>query len=190
MIMIQNFKAQQGASLIVVLVMLLLLTLSGASALTSSTTNLKVVRNMQLRMEAIQSAQQAIENVISTTQFVSTPSNAVTNPCGTLNTYCVDANGDSTSDYTVVLTPNPTCVAGKILKNAELNLVVADDFACATAQTQQFGITGNVTGDSLCANAVWDITARATSNTTGATATVTQGVAVRVGADDTASYCL
>ena len=46
------------------------------------------------------------------------------------------------------------------------------------------------TGDSLCANSVWEITAVTTSAGSGATVTTVQGVGVRIGADEMATSCL
>jgi hypothetical protein len=66
----------------------------------------------------------------------------------------------------------------------------ASDLGCMTAQSQQFGVAGAVTGDSLCANTVWQITAEASSVTSGAKVTVTQGVGIRVGVDEMAASCL
>jgi hypothetical protein len=54
---------------------------------------------------------------------------------------------------------------------------------------QQFGVAGAVSGNSLCANTVWEITADTTGAATGAKVKVSQGVGVKVGIDDT-STCL
>jgi len=184
-----KLKTQCGMTLVIALVMLVLLTLFAVTALNTGTTNLRIVGNMQARSEALSTAQQAVETVISTPTFISNPANAVVNPCGTANTVCTDINGDGVKDYTTVLSPQPACVFVRPIKIVELNLGNAEDLGCAAGQSQQFGVTGSVTGDSLCANTVWEITAATTAEGSGAKATVTQGIGVRVGSDDTASTC-
>ncbi len=185
-----GMQNQRGAVLIVGLIMLVLLTLFAVSALNTGTTNLKVVGNMQARNEAFGAAQQTIETVLSSPTFISNPANAVLNPCGTANTTCADVNGDGTMDYTTRLIPQPRCVFVRPIKVVELNLTNTEDLGCAAGQSQQFGVAGGVTGDSLCANTVWEITADTTGVSSGARVTVTQGVGVRVSIDDTATSCI
>ena len=188
---------QSGATLLISLILLVMLTLFAVSAMNTSTVNLKVVGNMQAQSEGLSAAQTAIENAISTPNFASTPTNAISNPCGATNTVCTDLNGDGVSDLTTVLTPPPACVQARPQKISELTLKAnSEDLACVQAQAQgTFGVAGaSGTGDSLCGQSVWDITARTLA--TGATVTnspvnvtVTQGVGVRVKALDLASNC-
>src|SRR4029079_19416393 len=101
--MTQFRRRQTGSTLVVALILLVLLTLFATSSFNTAKTNLTVVGNMQSSTEASNVAQQTIETVISTTQFITSPSNAITNPCGgTPNTLCVDINGDGINDYTTV----------------------------------------------------------------------------------------
>jgi len=196
---------QQGATLLLVLIMLIMLTLFAVSAMNQGTMNLKVVGNQQVRAEALDTSQMLIDKVLSATQFVDTPNNALPNPCGGApNTFCVDVNGDGVNDYTATLTPAPACVQARALKVGELRLKDAtgkfdptlEDVACLQG-TQQggFGISGAAAaGDSLCAATVWEITAQTlATGTTTANSTVnmttTQGVAVRVKALDMAANC-
>jgi|KBSMisStandDraft_5_1062788.scaffolds.fasta_scaffold823419_2 Tfp pilus assembly protein PilX len=181
---------QRGATLLIALVLLVMLALLGLTAFRTSATDVKSSGNMQMRTEALNAAQQAIETAISTPQFVATPANAITTPCGAANTFCADYDGDGTPEYTVVLTPNPTCITNRVIKSLELNLDNTEDLGCAAGQMQQFGIAGATTGDSLCANTVWDVTAQASSAASGAKSTVSQGVGIRVGIDDLAGTCL
>jgi Tfp pilus assembly protein PilX len=182
---------QQGATLILVLIMLIMLTLFAVSAMNTGTMNLKVVGNMQARSEALEASQWMIDSVISSTQFVTSPSNAVPNPCGgTPNTLCTDV------DYTTTLTPAPTCVQARALKIGELNLATTNGLACVQGQAQgTFGVSGAAgSGDSLCASTVWEITAQTlAAGTTAATSnvnmTTTQGVSVQVKALDMAANC-
>jgi Tfp pilus assembly protein PilX len=66
---------QQGATLIVSLVMLVVMTLFAISAINLSSTNLKIVGNMQSQRLMEMAAQDAIERMISTPTYYSlTPS--------------------------------------------------------------------------------------------------------------------
>ena len=60
---------QGGATLIVSLIMLVVLTLLAVSGIRSSSINLRIAGNMQQQEEANAAAQQAIEEVISNTDF-------------------------------------------------------------------------------------------------------------------------
>ena len=88
-------KQQRGSTLLVALIMLALLTLVAVSAINSTTTSLQMVGNAQFSEEADAAAQQAIENVISTGDFKSTPP-APQN---------IDVNNDGVADYTVKFEP-------------------------------------------------------------------------------------
>jgi hypothetical protein len=181
-----GMRAQGGATLVIALIMLVVITLLAVSALSTTNMNLKVVGNMQSRGEALHAAQQAIETVISTPQFIANPANAVLNPCGAANTLCTDLNGDGTPEYITRLIPAPSCVSVKAIKTSELNLSSAEDLGCSAGQAQQFGVAS---GDSLCANTIWEITAETSSTFSRTKVTVTQGVAVRVSAVDAEALC-
>ena len=185
-----GMRSQRGATLFIALVMLVMLTMFAVSSLNSSTSNLKVVGNMQARGEALNAAQETIETVISTPQFIVNPANAVLNPCGVANTLCTDLTGDGAPEYTTQLVPMPRCVAKAGLKITDLVLTNIEDLGCAAGQQQQFGVAGAVTGDSLCANTQWEITAQTVGNTNSARVTVTQGVGVRISIDNMATSCL
>jgi Tfp pilus assembly protein PilX len=192
-----GIRRQRGTTLIVALIMLVLLTLFAVSSLNTANTNLKVVGNMQQKTEALHAAQQTIESVLSTPQFIANPANAVAVPCGAPNTMCTDVTGDSVPEFTTTLiapegatTPNqPTCVTVRAIKNEDLVLSNPEDLGCAAGQQQQFGVAGAVSGDSLCANTVWEVRARTVSTTSSATVTLTQGVGVRVSTDDAGTSC-
>jgi type II secretory pathway pseudopilin PulG len=196
--MTSGMRRQRGATLIIALIMLVLLTLFAVSSFNTAQTNVKVVGNMQQKAEALNAAQQAIETVISTPQFIANPANAVPTPCGTANTLCTDVTGDGVADFTATLIGpdyptgphQPTCVTVRLIKNQELNVTNPEDLGCAAGQQSgAAGVAGAMTGDSLCANTVWEIRARAVSSSSGATATVTQGVGVRVSSDAAGSSC-
>ena len=62
---------QAGATLITALIMLVVLTLLVVSGIRSSTINLRIAGNMQQQEEVAAATQQAIENVLSSTNFKS-----------------------------------------------------------------------------------------------------------------------
>lgn len=181
-----GMRAQGGATLVIALIMLVVITLLAVSMLSTTNMNLRVVGNMQSRSEALHAAQQAIETVISTPQFIANPANAVLNPCGAANTLCTDLNGDGTPEYITRLIPAPSCVSVKAIKTSELNLSNAEDLGCSAGQAQQSGVAS---GDSLCANTTWEITAETSSTFSRTKVTVTQGVEVRVSAVDAEALC-
>lgn len=173
---------QRGATLLVGLIMLVLMTLIVVTSFNLGKSNLIIVSNMQHRAESLESAKATIEEVISKTTFASTPAAAIAGNCGT-NTKCFDVNGDGTNDITVALTPQPCVKKSQTIKNSQLDLTDAEDAGCATGATQNLGVAGAATGDSLCADTTWEITAVTTDNVTQASVTAVQGVAVRVSAD-------
>jgi len=191
-------RRQRGATLIVTLVMLIMLTLFAISAMNTSTTNLQVIGNMQTRHEGLRATQEAIEATLSTTKFLETPLDAVAVPCGAQNTLCTDLNGDGVPDLTTRLTPPPACKQARVIKVSELSVASpnSEDVGCLQAQQQgTFAVAGAQTsGDSLCGQTVWEITAQ-TLNSGAGTATsdvnvsATQGVGVRMKALDVSSNC-
>ena len=176
----------EGATLVIALIMLAVMALLAVSTLSTTNMNLKVVGNMQWRDEALNASQQAIETVISTPLFIANPEDAVLNPCGAANTLCTDLNGDGTPEYITRLNPAPACVSVKAIKESELNLSSVEDLSCSAGQAKQFGVAS---GDSLCADTAWDITAETSSTFSGTKVTVTQGIAVRVSAVDAQALC-
>jgi hypothetical protein len=172
--------------------MLTLLALFAFTAHRTSLIDLKTAGNSQARMEALNAAQEAIEITISTPQFVTSPADAISTPCGEPNTLCTDFNNDGVAEYRARLEPEPSCIAMKVIQSVELDLTNSEDLGCAVGQGQQFGIAGADTAasESLCANTTWNLTAKAIASTGGATVTVSQGVGIRVGTADMASACL
>lgn len=171
---------QRGATLLIGLIMLVLLTLLATTSFHLGKGNLQIVGNMQSRSENVASAKSALEETISSTNFATTPTAALS---GGANVKTYDVNGDGTADVTVTLTPQPCIKKSQVIKNSQLDLNKADDFGCLVGASQSMGIAGAVTGDSLCADTTWEITAVATDSVTQARATVVQGVALRVSAD-------
>lgn len=182
-------RRQQGMTLVMALVMLVVLTLLALTSFNLNQSNLQVVSNMQQRDEALAAAREVIEETISNTNFFTTPDNALANPCGANNTRCIDTNGDGTDDITVAITPAPACVKAQAIKTSDLDLAVEEDLACSIGAGQAFGTEGANTGNSTCANSIWDVNVVATDIVTEAKVEVTQGVAVRVPEDNVAANC-
>jgi Tfp pilus assembly protein PilX len=184
---------QRGATLIVALILLVLLTLFAVTSFNLGKNSLQTVGNMQHRNEAISAAQQTEEEAISTTRLFQSPANVILgNPAcknGQPNTKCIDINGDGIADITVLLAPAPTCVKAQAILNSQLSASSANDIGCGIQTTQGFGIIGQATGNSLCADSLWEVTAVAQDNATGAQYSVTEGIGVRVSTDDIAASC-
>lgn len=159
-----TFNTQRGSTLVIALVMLVLLTLTAISAMNSSSSSIQIVGNAQFREEANAAAQQAIESVISNSNFqtaVPAPQN-------------IDINGDGNNDYTVTFNPAPSCVSYVPVAPSDTNVPKI----C-------FGSVGT-----LCYWTVWDITAQVTDiNGSGATATVHQGVRTIAGLNAALVQC-
>jgi len=146
------FGRQGGATLLVVLVMLVMITLFVVSMIRLSSTNLKVVGNMQAQRALEASAQQAIESSISTYTFFSdAANNAGQWPAG--NPYLVPApviNG-----YTIAIS-RPTCVN--------------------STPATGYGLTITLVPE----DTNWEVPAGSTDPVTGAQVNLVQGVRMRL----------
>jgi Tfp pilus assembly protein PilX len=178
---------QRGITLVTALIMLVLLTLMAVTAFHIGSSQTIIVSNAQHRDEAMDAAQQAIDKVIHSPDFMDTPTSAISSTAtncsgGTANTWCVDVNGDGTSDIKVALTPAPKCINGAAISNDELNIVTRpDDQQCLTPQSQEcLGMPDGCPSTSLCANATWEINAVASDTTTNTSVSVAQGVSTRM----------
>jgi Tfp pilus assembly protein PilX len=181
---------QRGMTLLVALIMLVLMTLFAVSNFKMGNSSLQIVGNMQQRAQAASAAQSTIEEVISSTQFTTTPAAALSSPCGgTANTRCFGVNGASTNDITVTLTPAPACISSQTIQNATLDLSNPNDAGCSTGVSQSFGIMGAASGASLCANSMWEVSAVAVDSVTKARASAVQGITVRVASESLATTC-
>jgi hypothetical protein len=159
--------------------MLLLLSLMALAALKVTNGSLKIAGNNLQHSQGLTAAQGAIEQVISTTQFATTPAAAVPQPCnGVANTTCVDIDGDGAPDINVAVAP--TCTAVQVIPVAALNFSDANDAGCIAGANQDFGVANGASNNSMCANMVWDIQATASDTLNNAKTTVHQGIAVRV----------
>ena len=159
-----GIKKQGGSTLLVALIMLVLLTLIALSAIDSTTTSIQMVGNAQFREESIAAAQQAIETVISTGGFKTTPP-ALQN---------IDVNGDGTADYTVTFA-TPGCFAHEPVTIGQSGVPAM----CAS---------GTNIG-AVCFWTRWDIRAVITDANTGASVILHQGVNTIAGLNDVVAQC-
>ncbi len=189
-------RRQQGMTLVVGLIMLVMISLAAVATYQMSKTTLEVVGNMQYLNEAVASANSVLQEAMSREAMFTTPTNVLTGTCGAPNTKCFDYNGDGTNDVRVTLQP-PVCVRAQALLISQLNLTpnpttgVIPDAGCAK-QSELSGIEGANTGQSLCTETTWEMQAVAqdvTAGTTGAAATVTQGVGVRIATTLANTFC-
>lgn len=180
---------QRGIALIAGMILLLVAAVLVLSAFALVRTHGDIAINTQRRDEALASAQQTVEAAVNSPLLTTSPTAVFTTPCGSTNTLCYDINGDGTNDVTAALTPTPACVKAASIPQATLDVTKAVDKVCVIEQAQTFGVAGAATGNSLCAGTTWDVRAVATDTNTGASAAVTQGVGVRVRAQDVASSC-
>jgi hypothetical protein len=176
-----GMKNQRGATLVVALIMLVLLTLFALSAMNTSNISLRIANNMQTRSDAFNAAQQVIERLLSVDFTKSTAVVVAAVAKG------VDVNNDGVSDYNVVLDdPLPTCFGVIPIKSSQLDITIPEDAPCfgSGAVTTSGIIKGGKgmggTGNSLCSNSKWDVTAKATDPISKASVTVHQGIGVRV----------
>ena len=153
-------QSQRGATLIIGLIMLVTLTLIVSTAFTLSSSNLKSVRNMQLRNEAISAANVAIETVVASTL---NPANFNTAPPE--QTINVDINNDGTEEYQVKIAA-PTCTRATLAVNSTLSSLSLP----VTMSSSNFW------------NTIWDVDATATeiTNATGTTVHVRSGTRVKL----------
>ena len=191
----QNMQAtrtrQRGVSLFTALIMLLLITVITLTTFKISQTSIQVTGNLQNRDQVVAAANSLIQEAISTVRMVESPETVLLLPCGANeNTRCIDVNNDGVNDITAVLMPQPVCVQRRTIPNAGLRPDLnPDDLGCLVTSGSPLGVAGVPTGDSLCAQSVWEVNAVATDALTGAQAGVAQGVGVRVSVDNIDAAC-
>ena len=137
---------ERGVSLVVTLVMLLVMTLIVVSAIRASNSNLKTTANLQVRQEAVQAVQTAIEGILADRSNFTAPTSKTVN---------VSVDGGS-AVYRVDVTA-PAC----------LMTVAVPGYSIEFA-------------DSAPSDSYWDVKATTTDPSTGASATVHQGVKMRI----------
>ena len=156
---------QRGSTLLVALIMLVLLTLIAVSAMSNSTTSIRVVGNAQFREEANAAGQRAIETVMSDGNFRTTPPAAQN----------IDINLDGNADYTVTFAPPPRCISYLAANSSD--------------PTVPFECSGSSGLGVICYWTVWDITANVSDVATGASVILHQGVRTIAGLNAAVTAC-
>ena len=136
----RNRRSETGATLVVSLIMLTLITLMIIAALAIGSANFKTVTNMQFRDGAVDAANKAIEQVVSSA-FALAPS------AETIN---VDLDNNLTTDYVVEIAL-PVCVRAT---KAEVTAPSSESLPPAMGSVSSW-------------NTVWDIRATVTGNNPG-----------------------
>lgn len=158
---------QNGVTLITALIMLVVLTLMVITSIRSSTSNLRVVSNMQMKEEAVSAAQQATEQIISNNFTISPAAKVIAVPIGG-TTYNVSV-------------AKPTCLGSVALQNSTPNLpseCVSSGSAQNTGVVFASGVA--VVGTSWCYSQQWEVQSTVVDGNTGASATMHQGVSLDV----------
>ncbi len=186
-------QRQQGMTLLMALIMLIVLTLLALSSFNLTQANMQVVTNMQQRDAVTFAARGVIDEVLSSDAFYKNKDQTLSPQanCANLpNQRCIDTNGDLVSDVTVRVKPTakPKCVKVKVIKTAELDMSNKEQASCMLPQGPP-GQKGALTGDSMCADSVWEVQVEATDNISNAKMTVTQGITVGVDTDDIKTNC-
>lgn len=183
---------QRGITLVTALIMLVLLTLMAVASFHLGSSQTIIVSNAQHRDEAMDAAQQAIDTVLNSANFMTNPAAAIpASNCsgGGANTWCVDVNGDGVKDITVALSPAPKCIQAAPISNSTLDFTKSEDLACSVGAAQNCGVEGSCNSDSLCAASGWEVKAVATDAATHTSVTVVQGVSARIAATAVATNC-
>ncbi len=160
----RQLRRQAGSTLLMGLIMLLVLTLMGTSAVRTASLNMQVMGNAQFKAEAMAAAQQAIEQVISSSDFTATAPSPTT----------VDIDQDGRADYTVTFSPAPRCKSSS-----------AVDLTQPGVPLVCYGSIGAV-----CYWTVWDVAALVTDANTKASVTVHQGVKTVSGLNAAVASCV
>lgn len=183
-------RAQRGNSLIIALIILVMITLLAVTNYRISDGSLTVTGNLQHQTAVMTAANSVIQEAISTTRMVQTPTTIFPDPCGAVpNSRCLDLNADGVDDVTVTIDPPPHCIQAKIIPVNALDLTNEEDRGCLQGVAQTFGIAGAPSADSLCADTLFEVTAVATDAVTAAKVTLAEGVAVRTTSDDVETAC-
>ena len=154
---------EKGISLLVVLVMLVVLTLFALSAINLSTSNLKVVGNMQARQANEGVALQATESVINSITYFTSPSAVVNFSPATGTVVSTSADTPSAGETTVQLSTGYKLVFGK------------RECLYATAATGYSAVVAIAPEDTH-----WEYRVTVTETSTGASSVMRQGAKIRM----------
>jgi len=201
-------RAQRGITLFVALIFLLIFAVMAAAALNSTLTSGQAIGNMQWRNESIAAANDAIDQVLSSTDFVTNTKNFTAQVNAT--PYRVDINGDGVNDIAVTFpavsieggpaVAGPQCLRYSSVPLMKLNPTAPNDIGCfgssaatnsglGSAAATGTGTNALTAGQSICANTEWVVPVRAADAVTNTSVDVMQGVGVRVFISDAMNSC-
>jgi hypothetical protein len=178
---------QRGVTILVTLIFLALISFVVITAYRLSGQQLALVGNAQGRSQARSAADYAIEETVSSLDFVKRPDYVAT------QTIHVDVLGDGATKLGVRMA-RPSCYRVRTVKSNELDMSKATDRSCLASNAGAGGAlveggAGVTAGDSLCADTEWALAASVSDTVTGTNLTVNQGVSLRVDQVDATSNC-
>lgn len=180
-------QKQDGFVLLIGLIFLVLLTLMGVSVFNLGKSGFVATANMQMRKESARAAEQVLDEMIDNTSIDLTRGNDIFG-LGS-NVRQIDINGDGSAEVKVTVTA-PVCKQVQTIKTSSLDFTKADDLGCVRSVEQASqGIENANTGDSLCADTVWDVRATATETFSLASVTEVQGIGLRVATGNVMTTC-
>lgn len=190
-------QRQRGITLIISLIMLVLLTIMALTSFNIGKSSLQVIDNAQQQGQVLNAAQTMLNQVVSSPTFTEAPGNVLDNSncpaalTAPANSRCVDLYGDGKTVIVVAMTPQPVCLQATPIPATALNLnnQNSEDWGCTVRERGDHGIEGVESGDSLCANSLWELNAEAREPVSSARAVVTQGVSMRVSKDSVDTTC-
>ncbi len=169
---------QRGVAVFFALIMMVLLTLLAVSAFNTKSVNLKIVANVQARQEATAAADQAAQQVASSSVFAFSATQPYTTAID------VDVNKDGTADYVAAVTAG--CITYKAYPAAGQILDPLDP--CAGS--------ASIGAMAFCTQTQWDVQshvvpapAGARLRNAGADVTVHQGLSVVMSQANTQKAC-
>jgi Tfp pilus assembly protein PilV len=194
-------RGQRGATLIVAMVFLLVFAALAAGSLRSSMSSVQAISNMQWRNESIAAANDAIDRVLSSTDFATKTGTVAA------QVYEVDITGDGVNDIRVdfpvttiagVAKAGPRCLRHRAVPPSSLDPSVSSDLGCYGSSSADGSGLGMESGAgataidatvSICSDTQWVIPVRASDEVTGTRVEVSQGASVRVFRSDAMNYC-
>lgn len=172
-------RAQRGVVLLITLIMLTAVTLIGSVSASIVIGNAQVVQNTEARAVVKNNALSALQEAILTRGFLEGEGAFVVGCQGSRYARCFDMNGDNVADNMIVTLSEPKCISAIPVRNSSLKVWSnAREASC-----YQPGIY------SLCADALWEVTAIAEDQVTGASVEIRQGLRTRTSANLVSAAC-
>lgn len=182
----RRVRRERGLVLVVALVMLVLVTLMASVSANLILANMRVVQNIEARSAVRAAALAAIQEAISTPGFLPPYAagqlrRAFAVSCkGDLFTRCLDLSGDEVEDDVTVTMTAPKCLSFVLIPNQFFNYVDnPSDRQCQVAKQRY----------SACGNALFEVTATAVDEVTGARVEIRQGISRQTTAQAVQSIC-